>query len=157
MPRWSPFEPYFWSLVKKTNGCWIWTGDSSKGYGRIWRGTRRYAAHRVAYELTVGPIPPGLNACHHCDNRICVRPDHIFLGTQKDNMQDWTKKGLNKAVASRSLFKTGDDHWLRQNTKKAKIARQSISDRRKLEWRETQRVAIRDSRGRIMGTRMAGS
>ena len=105
----------------------------------------------------MGPIPPGLNACHHCDNRICVRPDHIFLGTQKDNMQDWTKKGLNKAVASRSLFKTGDDHWLRQNTKKAKIARQSISDRRKLEWRETQRVAIRDSRGRIMGTRMAGS
>lgn len=154
MPRWSPFEPYFWSLVKRTSGCWEWQGDTSHGYGRIWRGKRRYAAHRVAYELSVGPIPDGMCACHHCDNRLCVNPAHIFIGTQKDNMQDWTKKGKNILINHPERLPRGKSHYMKKNTKFAKSHRKKLSRLRRKEWREGKRIAIRDAKGRIMGTRM---
>ncbi len=154
MPRWSPFEPYFWSLVKITNGCWLWQGDTSHGYGRIWKGKRRYAAHRVAYELSIGPIPDGMFACHHCDNRLCVNPAHIFIGTQKDNMQDWTKKGKNILINHPERLPRGKNHYMKKNTKFAKSHRKKIANLRREEWREGKRIAIRDNKGRIMGTRM---
>src|SRR4051812_24473525 len=155
MPRWSPFEPYFWSLVKKKSGCWIWCGGvDGKGYGRVWKDGRRHGAHRVAYELIEGPIPIGKMACHHCDNKICVCPSHIFIGTCKDNMQDWTKKGKNILINNPHLLKRGNDHWTRKKTKKAKLELAKISKRRREEWRSGRRVAIRDARGRILGTRM---
>jgi len=149
MPRWAPFEPYFWSLVKKGQGCWIWTGGKDgKGYGRVWKDGKRQGAHRVAYELTHGPIKDGKYACHHCDNKICVNPDHIFIGTQKDNMQDWARKGKNRLVNDRSLWSNGK-HMI-DNKKLSK----KFSELRKKEWAEGRRVAIRDEKGRIMGTRM---
>ena len=152
MPRWTPFEPYFWSLVDKTENCWIWLGGRyGDGYGRVWKDGRRQAAHRVAYELSISIIPDGIQACHHCDNKLCVRPDHLFLGTQADNMQDWTKKGLNKALANGTLTQRGNDHWTRKPA--ATRWRKNLSALRKRELRLGIRVVIRGDKGRIMGHR----
>lgn len=84
----------FWSRVEKTEACWLWTGLLSwKGYGITAVHQRHVGAHRLAYELAYGPIPPGMFICHHCDNRRCVRPDHLFLGTAQDNTDDMLRKG----------------------------------------------------------------
>lgn len=83
----------FWSHVDKSGDCWIWTAaTSSDGYGHfsLFGMTR---AHRISYLLEVGSIPNGMFVCHHCDNPKCVRPDHLFLGTAKDNTHDAIKKG----------------------------------------------------------------
>lgn len=81
-------------------GCWIWTSyEDSKGYGVLSVNRKALKAHRVAYELYVGPIPKGLFVCHRCDvglplgsGSLCVNPDHLFLGTQQDNMSDRVRK-----------------------------------------------------------------
>ena len=97
--------PRFWSKVKQTDGCWLWLGAKSPdGYGmlnvRDHRGTN---AHRIAYALKVGDIPSGFSVLHSCDNRLCVRPDHLFLGTQLDNVKDMAKKGRDrKAMGDRN-------------------------------------------------------
>lgn len=86
----------FWSRVDRRGPgeCWPWTGfRQPKGYGRLsWNGHGR-AAHRLAWELTHGPIPDGLHACHTCDNPPCCNPTHLFLGTIADNNGDALAKG----------------------------------------------------------------
>lgn len=83
-----------WSRVDKTGDCWVWTGATvHNGYGTISVNNRLVRTHRLAYELTHGPIPAGMKVLHTCDNPPCCRPDHLFLGTDKDNVHDAVDKG----------------------------------------------------------------
>lgn len=103
----APPEVRFWSNVEKTERCWMWKGGTFKrsGYGRIMVNSKSMVASRFSYELAYGSVPVGLMVCHDCDKfyppkdityRRCVRPDHLFLGTAKDNQQDMTRKGRGR-------------------------------------------------------------
>jgi HNH endonuclease len=94
MPRWPErtLQERFEQFVspEPNTGCWLWTGGySANGYGRF----NQTQAHRFSWELVHGPIPDGLQACHKCDVRACVNPEHIFIGTQSDNLRDMVQKG----------------------------------------------------------------
>ena len=83
----------FWKKVNKTDGCWEWTGTFIKnGYGHFTMHRKKYLAHRFSVMLD-GRDPTGLLVCHKCDNTKCVRPDHLFVGTQQDNVTDMMNKG----------------------------------------------------------------
>jgi len=91
----------FWSYIPdRTDGCWLWTSvPNQNGYGRFsfgGVGGHNVLAHRVSYFIHYGEIPDGLFVCHKCDVRLCVNPEHLFIGTQKDNLRDAIAKGRLK-------------------------------------------------------------
>lgn len=98
MPRWPKRTLLERLLAKtlKTDTCWLWQGHIDKrGYGRIGleKPHEQDRCHRVGWRLHKGPIPDGLRVLHHCDVRNCWNPDHLFLGTQRDNVLDMHAKG----------------------------------------------------------------
>lgn len=87
----------FWARVSKTDTCWLWTGEiKNRGYGTVTVAGRPKYAHRIAYELAYGPMLPGLQCLHRCDTPACVRPEHLFLGTQGDNIRDMVSKNRQR-------------------------------------------------------------
>lgn len=89
----------FWNRVHKTDGCWEWKASKVyNGYGRMWFDNKKQRAHRISYQLLIGPIPDGMLVCHKCDNPGCVNPDHLFLGTSADNTRDMDKKGRRVSI-----------------------------------------------------------
>ena len=98
--------------VDQETGCWLWQGPvSSDGYGRIKFEDRQQQVHRIAWQLFNGPIPPGMLVCHHCDHPACIRPSHLFTGTDADNTADAVSKGRHKTCVM-----PGDTHPLHKLT-----------------------------------------
>lgn len=96
--RWFTPTKRFWFYVTTGDGCWLWTGPKNNmGYGVLGIDRKHVLAHRFSYELHNAPIPPGLECCHRCDVPLCVRPDHLFLGTHTENMADRDAKGRSCA------------------------------------------------------------
>ena len=105
-------EARFWRHVEKTDGCWIYHGSyggSCGKYGRHWAQGKRHGAHRYAYILAYGEIPGDREVCHTCDNPKCVRPDHLWLGTHRENMRDMVRKGRKPRVPNVGATKLSDD------------------------------------------------
>ena len=115
----------FWDKVEKStnsDGCWIWqSAKTRRGYGRFWYKRRYIVATHAA--LLFGKnviVPNNMMVCHHCDNPECVNPDHLFIGTHYDNMQDCKRKGRT-ALGDKNVARKhpesrvrGDDHWTRK-------------------------------------------
>lgn len=96
-------ESRFWQRVDTSGECWIWQGGrDTSGYGKLTPDSR---AHRISWELNVGPVPEGLWVLHRCDNPPCVRPDHLFLGTLQDNVADMVSKGRGVAGVRHPMAK----------------------------------------------------
>lgn len=127
-------EARFWAKVeKRDNDCWLWLGAKNQdGYGHFKVGNRAISAHRIAYVLKVGSIPTGVSILHSCDNRACVRPDHLFMGTQLDNVTDMMRKGRgNKASGDRNASRLypGIHCWGPRHTLRLHPERQARGER----------------------------
>lgn len=106
--------------VNLFSGCWEWQAALNReGYGEYAINRKTFRAHRVSFMIHKGDIPEGLYVCHTCDNTVCVNPEHLFLGTQADNMRDRNKKG-------RANMPQGEKMWC------AKLTDENIKEIRKL-------------------------
>jgi len=98
-------EQAFWRCVDKTHACWQWNGHRlKKGYGQFYY-KKESLAHRISWILTNGSIPDGLYVLHKCDNPPCVNPDHLFLGTQSQNLADMVAKGRDDPSYGENHFR----------------------------------------------------
>lgn len=100
---------FYNKIEKRSNGCWEWIGAyrNVNTYGCLKYNGKVVDAHRVSWIIHNGEIPDGIFVCHKCDNKKCVNPDHLFLGTHSDNMKDAYKKGLVILPTNGNVFKKG--------------------------------------------------
>jgi len=124
----KPIDQRFWEKVDKTiDGCWEWrSAIRGNGYGAFFthlieEGRKCLGAHRYSWILANGPIPEGLWVLHKCDNRICVNPDHLFLGDRTDNMRDAAKKQRICTIGKSNLTHCVKGHeFSEENTRRNK-------------------------------------
>ena len=108
-------EDFFNHVQVLPSGCWFWKTKTVKHYGSVWFNGKTTGAHKVAWIITNGPVPDGMQVLHTCDNPPCCNPAHLFLGTNADNAADRHAKGRTKLVevtpelrAKRSQFMMGN-------------------------------------------------
>lgn len=98
------------SVINKNSGCWDWIASfGGTGYGQFGDGNKPIGAHRVSYLIHIGLIPEGMFVCHKCDNRKCVNPSHLFLGTRQDNMDDMKLKNRQSRGEKHPSTKLSDN------------------------------------------------
>lgn len=118
------------------SGCWEWMGLCQR-YGIIRINRSNKKVHRISWELFVGKIPDGMFVCHHCDNAKCFNPEHLFLGTQTDNMQDAANKNrLKIPFCPKNKKAKGDKNGMRTHPKilaGEKNGRSKLTDKQRLE------------------------
>lgn len=125
----------FWSSIRKSDQCWEWTAGRFSGgmrYGQFRVGKKKVKAHRFSWLMHFGEIPEGMRVLHKCDNPICVRPDHFFLGTDRDNIADCVAKGRsrNGSAEHREL-------WTGERNAAAKITANVAAEIRETRRRST--------------------
>lgn len=92
-----PIELRLWDRgILRDTGCIEWSAAFRNGYGVIWHNGRHKGAHRASFEVVYGKIPSGLFVCHSCDNKKCINPEHLYLGTNQDNQLDAVARGLHR-------------------------------------------------------------
>jgi hypothetical protein len=139
MSRFPPPAVRFWACVDKTPGhgpkgeCWLFVGAPTQVYGRIVVDGKQVTTHRFSYELHNGPIPEGEGyhgtcVLHECDTPRCVNPDHLFLGSNKENVEDRNSKGRQYGGRRQSLASRGERHPQAKLSEKA--VRSILADRR---------------------------
>ena len=106
-PKPKPVIERFMSHVspEPNSGCWLWAGSvNNSGYGMFCREQGKAgSAHRISYEIFCEPIPEGLHILHRCDNRVCVNPEHLFFGTNQDNIADMVQKGRQRVLKGEEI------------------------------------------------------
>ena len=115
----TDIEERFWSKVRKGAGCWEWVAGKNKdGYGQFHLGGKQHGAARASYLIRGIDLPSDVFVCHTCDNPSCVNPEHLFLGSHSDNMQDMMSKGRKHSQAgerhSGVKLTEEDVRWIRQ-------------------------------------------
>ena len=117
----------FWSYVNKTDSCWEWAKSTVRGYGSFGAGGVTVYCHKLSWCLHHGPVPDGLCVLHRCDNRKCVNPEHLFLGTREDNIRDMIAKdrSINLSGSSHGMSKLTEDQVRYIKTKL--LSQQSLS------------------------------
>lgn len=124
-------ESFLRRIIITPGDCWEWIGYiESNGYGRVRFQGIRWSTHRLSWTLHYGEIPSGLHVCHQCDNRKCINPMHLFVGTHSDNMQDAISKG-RKTMSPATRQKMSESHRRRwalatEEERKAHMARARV-------------------------------
>lgn len=99
------------AIPEPNSGCWLWLGAmQTSGYGKVKepKSRRAIGAHRLSYSLHKGPIPDGMDVCHKCDTKLCVNPDHLFVGTRAENIRDCIAKGRISRGIKHALLIAGE-------------------------------------------------
>lgn len=143
------FEKRMDNYLVQDNGCWLWNGTSkTNGYGTMPVNGKTKMVHRLAYEKAYGEIPEGLMVCHKCNTRLCINPDHLYVGTHNDNMKDMANSDVMKGEANpQSILTQSQVLEIRQHIQERKIVYRELA-----KMYGVSRTAIKDiASGRTWG------